>query len=99
MYNELYYDTLVKLHRDGIFTNKLDDLVCMDYVTTTARHDVRKTIGGKGKAQVKVSRSTEKFTDNLLTCVGADGYQTPSMVFTHNPIFDPAKWGTAQVNF
>ena len=43
---------------------------------------------GKSKGQKKKL----KYTDTLLTCVGADGYQTPSIMYTHNPQFSEKNW-------
>ena len=91
-YNKLYYDTLISLHNAGVFSNKREDLVCLDYVTTSRRTDVLRTIGGKSRRQVKGAKKKLKYTDTLLTCVGADGYQTPSIMYTHNPQFSEKNW-------
>lgn len=81
----------MNLHNSGFFSCEDNYLGCIDFITNSRRLERQKTFSGVGLAQPKISGPSVAYTDSFAVSTWCDGFgHTPALMFTHNPVFNPA---------
>ena len=90
-YNLGYFEFIKECHDEDFFSVHPVDLGAADFFTNSRRLERSKGYNAKRSPQKKVVRAPVKYTDCYLVCLWyQDENWTPSLMFTHNPTFDPA---------